>query len=76
MTSRLQLHLSARDLKNMSGLMGRSDPFAVVTVRGDDQNNKPRVVGQTEVYVCACGWGPVLISLLSRPSLWIPVGVN
>ena len=49
MTSRLQLHLSAKDLKNMAGLMGTSDPFAVVTVRGDDENNKPVVVGQTEV---------------------------
>ncbi|KAL7560832.1 hypothetical protein ACA910_013268 [Epithemia clementina (nom. ined.)] len=49
MSSRLQLHLSARDLKNIAGLMGVSDPFAVVTVRGDSENNKPRVVGQTDV---------------------------
>jgi hypothetical protein len=35
--------------------MGMSDPFAVVTVRGDNQNNKPRVVGQSDVYVlCVC----------------------
>lgn len=49
MTSRLQLHLSARDLKNIAGIMGKSDPFAVVTVRGDSENNEPRVVGQTDV---------------------------
>lgn len=50
MTTRLQLHLSAKDLKNLGGfLSGRSDPFAVVTVRGDNPNNKPQVVGQTDV---------------------------
>ena len=31
--------------------MGKSDPFAVVTMRGDNANNKPVVVGQTDVYV-------------------------
>ena len=51
MTSRLQLHLSARDLRNVAGLLSVSDPFAVVTVRGDSEHNKPRVVGQTDVYV-------------------------
>lgn len=50
--TRLQLHLSAKDLKNLGGLLsGKSDPFAVVTVRGDNANNKPIVVGQTDVYV-------------------------
>jgi hypothetical protein len=52
--TRLQLHLSAKNLKNLGGLggfMGKSDPFAVVTVRGDNANNKPVVVGQTDVYV-------------------------
>jgi len=49
--TRLQLHLSARGLKNLSGLMGMSDPFSIVTVRGDSENNKPQVVGQTDVYV-------------------------
>ena len=49
--TRLQLHLSARGLKNLSGLMGMSDPFAIVTVRGDSENNRPQVVGQTDVYV-------------------------
>lgn len=47
--TRLQVHLSARDLKNLGGLMGKSDPFAVVTMRGDNANNKPVVVGQTDV---------------------------
>jgi hypothetical protein len=51
MTSRLHLHLSAKDLKNLSGFMGKgkADPFAVVTVRGDSQDNPPIVVGQTDV---------------------------
>ena len=48
-TTRLQLHLSAKGLKNLGGMMGKSDPFAVVTVRGDNPNNKPVVVGQTDV---------------------------
>jgi hypothetical protein len=49
MTSRLQLSLSARGLKNLSGLMQKSDPFAVVTVRGDSAENRPEVVGRTDV---------------------------
>jgi len=57
MTSRLQLHLSAKDLKRKSGMLGMSsklsDPFAVVTVRGDNENNTPQIIGQTEVYVLA-----------------------
>jgi hypothetical protein len=48
-TTRLQLHLSAKNLKNLAGFMGKSDPFAVVTVRGDSPKNKPVVVGQTDV---------------------------
>jgi Copine/C2 domain len=56
-TTRLQLHLSAKGLKNLGGLMGKSDPFAVVTVRGDNPNNKPVVVGQTDVYVCVSIFG-------------------
>lgn len=57
MTSRLQLHLSAKDLKNLKGIMGRSDPFAVVTVRGDNRDGVPHIVGQTEVYVGAPPFG-------------------
>lgn len=55
-STRLQLHLAARDLKNLSrGLLkGKSDPFAVVTVRGDKKENDPYVVGQTDVYVYYC----------------------
>ena len=50
--TRLQLHLSAKNLKNLGGFLGgKSDPFAVVTMRGDNANNKPVVVGQTDVYV-------------------------
>lgn len=49
MATRLQLSLSAKSLKNLSGLMQKSDPFAVVTVRGDNPDNKPEVVGRTEV---------------------------
>lgn len=49
-TIRLQIHLSAKKLKNLAGPFGgKSDPFAVVTVRGDNPNNKPVVVGQTDV---------------------------
>jgi hypothetical protein len=49
MATRLQLSLSAKGLKNLSGLMQKSDPFAVVTVRGDNPDNKPEVVGRTDV---------------------------
>lgn len=48
-SSRLILHLSAKGLRNLSGFMNKSDPFAVVTVRGDNPNNSPVVVGQTDV---------------------------
>ena len=48
-SSRLQLSLSAKHLKNLSGFMNKSDPFAVVTVRGDNPDNEPYVSGQTEV---------------------------
>jgi hypothetical protein len=49
MTSRLQLSLNAKGLKNLSGILNLSDPFAVVTVRGDNPDNKPEVVGRTDV---------------------------
>jgi hypothetical protein len=49
--SRLQLSLSAKGLTNLAGLLNKSDPFAVVTVRGDSPDNPPVIVGQTEVYV-------------------------
>lgn len=50
-SARLQLSLSAKGLKNISGFLNKSDPFAVVTVRGDNPDNPPYVAGQTEVYV-------------------------
>ena len=63
MTTRLQLHLSAKNLKNMSGWGGMSDPFAIVTVRGDNENNRPRVVGQTDVYVPSYRCDILLVTL-------------
>lgn len=63
----LQLHLSANNLKNSGGFFGgKSDPFAVVAIRGDNENNKAVLVGQTDVYViyfCA-----LCYSLLYLPS--------
>ena len=47
--TRLQLSLNAKGLKNLSGILNKSDPFAVVTVRGDDKDNTPEIVGRTEV---------------------------
>ena len=50
MTTRLQVHLSAKGLKNLGGLLsGVSNPFAVITVRGDSPDNAPQVLGQTDV---------------------------
>lgn len=47
--TRLQLSLTAKGLKNLASFLNKSDPFAVVTIRGDNPNNKPEVVGRTEV---------------------------
>jgi len=49
MTTRLQLSLSGKDLKNLSGLFEMSDPFAVVTYRGSNKDNKPEIIGRTDV---------------------------
>jgi hypothetical protein len=49
MATRLQLSLSAKGLKNLSGILAISDPFSVVTVRGDSPDNRPEVVGRTDV---------------------------
>lgn len=55
MATRLQLHLSAKDLKAPSSSLlfhkkkKPPDTFAVVTVRGDQPQNAPQVVGQTNV---------------------------
>jgi hypothetical protein len=49
-TTRLQISLSAKSLKNIGGIMQKSDPFAIVTARGDNPNNStPRIVGRTNV---------------------------
>jgi hypothetical protein len=62
-TSRLQLSLSAKDLKNLAGFMNVSDPFAVVTVRGDNPDNVPIVAGETEVVYnnLSPSWASVVI---------------
>lgn len=62
-TSRLQLSLSATNLKNLSGFLNKSDPFAVVTVRGDNPDNTPFVAGQTEVVYnnLSPSWSTVII---------------
>jgi len=48
-SARLQLSLSGKGLKNLSGFLDLSDPFAVVTLRGDNKDNKPEIIGRTEV---------------------------
>lgn len=48
-TARLQLSLSATNLKNLSSFFDLSDPFAVVTLRGDSKDNKPEIIGRTDV---------------------------
>jgi hypothetical protein len=48
-SNRLQLSLSANGLSNLAGILATSDPFTVVTVRGDSPDNPPQIVGQTEV---------------------------
>ena len=67
-TSRLQLSLNAKGLTNLAGMriLNTSDPFAVVTVRGDSPNNPPVIVGQTEVYVLYCLVQPRASLLLTR----------
>ena len=49
MRKRLQLSLSANGLPNLKGMFQTSDPFAVVTHRGDSPDNSPEVVGCTDV---------------------------
>lgn len=50
-TTRLQVSLSAKGLKNTSGFLQTSDPFAIVSVRGDDPDNAPLIAGHTNVWV-------------------------
>jgi hypothetical protein len=49
--TRLQVSISAKGLKNISGLLSKSDPFAIVTVRGDDPDSPqlPQIAGHTNV---------------------------
>ena len=49
--TRLQLSLSGKGLKNVSGLFETSDPFAVVMSRGTHPKNPPILIGRTDVYV-------------------------
>ena len=49
---KLELSLRAKNLQNVAGVLkGTSDPFAVVTKIAMGSNEKPEVLGQTEVYV-------------------------
>jgi len=62
--ARLQLSLSATDLMNSAGFLAMSDPFAIVTVRGDDADkNQPIVAGFTNVcYNCLDpNWSTVIV---------------
>mmetsp|Transcript_28981 Transcript_28981/g.40723 ORF Transcript_28981/g.40723 Transcript_28981/m.40723 type:complete len:618 (-) Transcript_28981:86-1939(-) len=47
--SRLQVSLMARGLKNLSGMLQTSDPFAIVTIRGKDPDSDPIIAGHTDV---------------------------
>lgn len=47
---KLELSVSAKRLKNVAGAFkGTSDPFAVVTLIATNEDNKPHVLGKTEV---------------------------
>jgi len=57
-------------LKNVAGAFkGTSDPYAVVTLLANSPNEKPRVLGKTEVYV------PFLTQLLTLVEGWCSVGI-
>lgn len=73
MANRLQVHLNAKNLKNLGGILsGVSNPFAVITVRGDSPNNPPHVLGQTDVYVFFSAVGFVLRSTYAgRTNLFV-----
>ena len=46
---RLQLSITAKKLTNLHyAMLGKSNPFAIVTVRGDNPDNAPTVIGHTE----------------------------
>jgi hypothetical protein len=49
-TTKVNIKLYASGLKNVAGFgKGISDPYAVVTVLPGSPNEKPRVLGKTEV---------------------------
>ena len=49
---KLELSLRAKNLQNVAGVLkGTSDPFAAVVKIAMDSEEKPEVLGQTEVYV-------------------------
>jgi hypothetical protein len=41
--------LMAKGLKNLSGMLQTSDPFAIVTIRGKDPDSDPIIAGYTDV---------------------------
>lgn len=48
--TRVQLEMHAQGLKNIAGAFkGTSDPFAIVTLLSSKPNEKPRILGKTEV---------------------------
>ncbi len=50
--TKVNIKLYATGLKNVAGAFkGTSDPYAVATLLAGDPNEKPRVLGKTEVYV-------------------------
>jgi hypothetical protein len=47
---KLSISLKASNLKNVAGTFkGQSDPFAVVTLLGNHRDDKPHIIGKTEV---------------------------
>mmetsp|Transcript_12399 Transcript_12399/g.17621 ORF Transcript_12399/g.17621 Transcript_12399/m.17621 type:complete len:161 (-) Transcript_12399:451-933(-) len=48
-STRLQVSLTAKGLKNISGMLDTSDPFAIVTIRGKDPDADPIIAGHTDV---------------------------
>lgn len=49
-TMKLSVSLKATKLKNVAGAFkGQSDPFAVVTLLGNQRDSKPQIIGKTEV---------------------------
>lgn len=47
--NKVRLELHATKLKNVHGAFSTSNPYAVVTLLASNPNEKPLVLGQTEV---------------------------